>query len=252
MAAHEESRSLYQENEAIRRVLSLQKLTGARTIVLHVSNPEGVRIIHRAQVEGQDVYCESGPQYLNLTAEDGARVGPYMKIAPPIRAAALNADLWELLEEGCINTLGSDHGGHLAENKDRGWENVWEARNGALGLETSLPLMLTNGVNKGRVSIERLVEVMCENPAKIFGIYPQKGALRVGSDADLLILDLDLDTKVDASKFKSMLKHSPFDGMPITAAPHLTMIRGTVVAANGEILVQAGFGEFVTRDQGKR
>lgn len=247
MAAHEASRSVFQENEAIQRLLTIQKATGARVIVLHVSNPEGVELIHAAQCAGQRVYCESGPQYLNLTTEDAERVGPYMKIAPPVRSPELNARMWEHLENGVIDTLGSDHGGHLPENKEKGWQDIWEARNGALGLETSLPLMLSYGINTGRLSLERLVEVMCENPAKLFGLYPQKGTLNVGSDADLLIIDLDVDYRVDASRFRSRLKHSPFDGVQITGAPALTMVRGMVVAENGEVLVEQGFGRFVTR-----
>lgn len=248
LAAYEESQPVFQENEAIQRALLLQKEAGCRLIVVHVSNPGGVELIHRAQSEGQDVHCESGPQYLNLTMDDAEKVGPYMKIAPPVRSAELNAVLWEQLAKGYIDTLGSDHGGHPVENKEGGWEDIWMASNGALGLETSLPMMLTNGVNKGRVSLERLVEVMCENPAKIFGIYPQKGTLQVGSDADLLILDLEIeDRKVDASQFRSLLHYSPFDGRPVTGAPVLTMIRGTVVAENGEVLVDQGFGQFVTR-----
>nr|AAL55412.1 L-hydantoinase HyuH [Arthrobacter sp. BT801] len=246
MAAYEASQPAFQENEAIQRALALQKETGCRLIVLHVSNPDGVQLIHQAQSSGQDVHCESGPQYLNITAEDASRIGPYMKIAPPVRSAEMNARLWEQLEKGLIDTLGSDHGGHPKENKERGWDNVWDASNGALGLETSLPMMLTNGVNRGRLSLERLVEVMCENPAKLFGIYPQKGTLQVGSDADLVIVDLEVDDKVDASEFRSLLKHSPFDGMPVTGKPVLTMVRGTVVAENGKILVEPGFGQFVT------
>ncbi|WP_146116621.1 MULTISPECIES: allantoinase AllB [unclassified Arthrobacter] len=247
MAAYEASQPVFQENEAIQRALLLQKEAGCRLIVLHVSNPDGVELIHQAQSEGQDVHCESGPQYLNITTDDAERIGPYMKVAPPVRSAEMNVRLWEQLKNGLIDTLGSDHGGHPVEDKEPGWKDVWKAGNGALGLETSLPMMLTNGVNKGRLSLERLVEVMCEKPAKLFGIYPQKGTLQLGSDADLLILDLDIDTKVDASQFRSLHKYSPFDGMPVTGAPVLTMVRGTVVAEKGEVLVEQGFGQFVTR-----
>lgn len=247
MAAYEASQPVFQENEAIQRALTIQRETGARMIVLHVSNPDGVKLIHEAQSAGQDVYCESGPQYLCLTMDDALQVGPYMKIAPPVRSAEMNKVLWEQLEKGMIDTLGSDHGGHPDENKERGWKNIWDASNGALGLETSLPMMLTKGVNTGRLSLERLVETMCEKPAKLFGIYPQKGVLRVGSDADLVIVDLEVADQVDASKFQSLLKHSPFDGMQITGKPVLTMIRGTVVAADGEVLAEPGFGQFVTR-----
>ena len=168
-----------------------------------------------------------------------------MKFAPPAREKARTDILWQQLAEGKIDTIGSDHGGHTKENKEKGWADIWQAGNGALGLETSLPVMLTEGVNKGRITMQKLVEVMCENPAKLFRIFPKKGTLQVGADADVVLVDLDKEYTVDAAKFHSVVKHSPFNGFAIKGAPVLTMVRGTVVAENGEVVGQPGYGKMV-------
>ena len=116
---------------------------------------------------------------------------------------------------------------------------------GLLGLDASLPVMLTEGVNKGRITMQKLVEVMCENPAKLFRIFPKKGTLQVGADADVVLVDLNKEYTVDAAKFHSVVKHSPFNGFAVKGAPVLTMVRGTVVAENGEVVAQPGHGKMV-------
>lgn len=215
------------------------------TIGVHASNPGAVDIINQAKAEGHNVHCETGPHYLALCKEDGPKIGPYMKFAPPAREKARTDILWQQLAEGKIDTIGSDHGGHTKGNKEKGWADIWQAGNGALGLETSLPVMLTEGVNKGRITMQKLVEVMCENPAKLFRIFPKKGTLQVGADADVVLVDLDKEYTVDTAKFHSVVKNSPFNGFAIKGAPVLTMVRGTVVAENGEVVGQPGYGKMV-------
>lgn len=129
--------------------------------------------------------------------------------------------------------------------KEKDWADIWQAGNGALGLKTSLPVMLTEGVNKGRITMQKLVEVMCENPAKLFRIFPKKGTLQVGADADVVLVDLNKEYTVDAAKFHSVVKHSPFNGFAVKGAPVLIMVRGTVVAENGEVVTQPGHGKMV-------
>lgn len=245
ITAYLDSRSKFQENEAVRRAIYLNSDPECRLIIVHASNPGAVDIIHQAKAEGHNVHCETGPHYLALCKEDGPKIGPYMKFAPPAREKAQTDILWQQLAEGKIDTIGSDHGGHTKENKEKGWTDIWQAGNGALGLETSLPVMLTEGVNKDRITMQKLVEVMCENPAKLFRIFPKKGTLQVGTDADVVLVDLDKEYTVDASKFHSVVKHSPFNGFAIKGAPVLTMVRGTVVAENGEVVGQPGHGKMV-------
>lgn len=245
MEAFFASRPIFQENEAIQRAIYLNSDQECRLLIVHVSNPYGVTMIHEARSKGHNVHCETGPHYLNLCEEDGTKIGPYMKFAPPARKKSLTELMWQQLADGKIETIGSDHGGHLKENKEKGWQNIWQAGNGALGLETSLPMMLTEGVGKGKITIEKLVEVMCENPAKLFRIYPRKGSLQVGADADVVLVDMNYEYTVDASKFKSYQKHGPFDGFSIKGAPVLTLVRGHVVADHGQVVGNPGHGQMI-------
>lgn len=241
-----ESRPVIEEVEALSRAALLAEEAGCRLHVVHVSCPQGVDLINRRKEGGQKLSCETGPHYLALSMEDADRLGPYLKFAPPVRSKAETEQLWKQLAEGKIESLGSDHGPHTKENKENGWINIWQAGNGVLGLETFLPIMLSEGINKGRISIQKLVSVMCENTAKLFCIYPQKGVIQVGSDADLVIVDLNEEYVIDAKRFHSLHKHSPFDRLKAKGMPVLTMVRGEVVAENRKIIGKPGYGKFVS------
>jgi allantoinase len=242
-----ESRPVMQEIEAISRAIMLAKETKCHLHIIHVSCPQGIDLIYQKKVEGQRITCETGPQYLILSEDDMVRLGPYIKFAPPVRSKPETEKLWDQLSEGKIETLGSDHGPHPKENKEKGWENIWNAGNGALAVETILPLMLSEGVNKNRISIQRLVSVLCENPAKIFGIYPQKGTIQVGSDADLVIADMNKEHVIEAAKLHSKQKHTPFEGLKVKGMPILTMVRGEVIVKDGQVMGKPGYGKFITR-----
>ncbi|MBW1737019.1 MAG: allantoinase AllB [Deltaproteobacteria bacterium] len=234
-----------EEVEAISRAAMLAEEARCRLHIVHVSCPQGVEIVYKRREEGREITCETGPHYLALSQEDGDRLGPYLKFAPPVRSKEETEKLWEQLAEGKIEALGSDHGPHPKENKEKGWADIWEAGNGAIALESFLPVLLSEGVNKGRISIQNLVSLVCENPAKLFGIYPQKGTIQVGSDADLVIVDMNKEGVIDAQKFHSLHKHSPFDGLEIKGMPVLTMVRGKVVAEEGNVTGEPGYGKFV-------
>lgn len=240
-----DSRPIYAENSAVQRAVFLQERSNARTLIVHASNPEAVRIVQAAKRKGLDVHVETGPHYLCLNEDTGKEKGPYMRFAPPARSKDVTEALWNEVAKGNVETIGSDHGGHTKETKESGWKDIWGAGNGALGLETSLPVMLSEGVNGGRISIQQLVEIMCENPAKLFKIYPKKGTLSIGADADFNILDLEKEFTIDASKFKSFQKHSPFDGFSGKGLPVLTAVRGKVVAENGELKISPGYGKMI-------
>lgn len=245
MRAFFDSRPIFQENEAIQNAIYLNSDPECNLLIVHVSNPFGVDMIHKAKAEGHNVYCETGPHYLNLCEEYGEKIGPYMKFAPPARKKEYTEIMWKQLAEGKIDTVCSDHGGHIKEEKEQGWTDIWKAGNGAMGLETSLPIMLTEGVGKGRITIEKLVEVMCENTAKLFNIFPKKGSLQVGADADVVLVDMDYEYTVDASKFQSYQKHSPFDGFHMKGAPVMTILRGKVIADHGQLLGKMGDGQMI-------
>jgi allantoinase len=242
-----ESRPVMQEVEAISRAIMLAQETKCHLHIIHVSCPQGIDLIYQKKVGGQRITCETGPQYLILSEDDMVRLGPYIKFAPPVRSKPETEKLWHQLAEGKIETLGSDHGPHPKENKEMGWEDIWNAGNGALAVETILPLMLSEGVNKNRISIQRLVSVLCENPAKIFGIYPQKGTIQVGSDADLVIADMNKEHVIEAAKLHSKQKHTPFEGLKVKGMPILTMVRGEVIVKDGQVMGKPGYGKFIPR-----
>jgi allantoinase len=240
-----ESRPVFQELEAITRAAYLASLTECHLHIVHVSCPQGVDLVTRCKQRDQKITVESGPHYLALSQEDGERLGPYLKFAPPARSKPETDALWERVEKGMVDTLGSDHGAHPKENKELGWKNIWEAGNGALGLETLLPVMLSEGVNRRNLTLQRLVSLVCENPARIFGIHHRKGAVKVGLDADLVVVDLDAEFTVKADNLHTKQKHTPFEGLTGRGMPVLTMVRGEVVAENGNPVIDPGYGEFV-------
>ncbi|MFW6181847.1 MAG: amidohydrolase family protein, partial [Spirochaetota bacterium] len=240
-----ESRPVFQELEAITRAAYLASLTECHLHVVHVSCPQGVDTITGRKRCGQKITVESGPHYLALSQEQGERLGPYLKFAPPARSKQETDLLWARAAGGLIDTLGSDHGAHPKENKELGWKNIWDAGNGALGLETLLPVMLSEGVNKGRITLPRLVSLVSENPARIFGIYPRKGAIRIGSDADLVMVDLEAGFTVKSDNLHTKQKHTPFEGLTGRGLLVLSMVRGEVVAENGEPVTDPGYGVFV-------
>jgi allantoinase len=239
------SRPVIQEVEAISRALMFARETGCRLHVVHVSCPQGIELIQREKEKGRAVYCETGPHYLVLSEEDAERLGPYLKFAPPVRSRTATEALWAKLREDRIDTLGSDHGAHEKENKEKGWGNIWDAGNGALGIETMLPVMLSEGVNKGRISLQQLVSLICTNPARLFGLYPQKGTIQVGSDADLVVVDMKKRHAIRADELHTIQKHTPFDGLSVTGMPVHTIVRGQIVMEDGVVIGKPGYGRFV-------
>jgi len=245
-AAHLEWRPPIAEIESGRRVIYYLKETGTRGLIAHTSLPETVWNARRANLEGATVHIETCPQYLYLTDEDVKRRGPWVKFAPPARSKATMVEMWRLLQGGWIDTVGSDHAPYAKEAKEAGLEDMLAAPNGIPGLETMLPLMLT-GVNEGRLSIERLAAAMSENPARIYGIYPKKGAMLPGSDGDLVIVDMKERKRIRDDELLTACGWSPYDGFEARGVPVISVIRGDVVLEDGEVVGKAGLGTFVRR-----
>ena len=245
-ASHLEGRPPVAEVEAVRRAAFLLSKTGSKGLIAHVSVAESVFEVLKVREGGGKVYLETCPQYLFLSNEDLKVRGPWLKCAPPLRERGENAKLWNLLNRGFIDVLGSDHAPHPRELKERGFENFWEAPNGFPGVETTLPLMLT-AVNEGRLSLKRLVEVFCENPAKLYGLYPKKGVISVGSDGDLVLIDLKQEEVVSSDRLKMKCGWSPYEGFRLKGVPTLTVVRGEVVMEDREIVGTEGHGRHVRR-----
>lgn len=244
--AYNASHPDYSEIEAIQRAITFLEKTGARAMVVHVSTVEGLHLIHEAKQRGVKIYAETCPHYLTFTSEDMKKHGPFLKFSPPMREEANRQGLWKLLAEGYVDSLGSDHCPFTKEEKEKGLKNIWDAPNGIPGLDTMLLVML-DGVNKGKIPMEKLVEITSYNPAHIYGLYPQKGVIRVGSDADFTIVDMEIEREFKQSDIKAKCQWSPYVGKVFSGWPVMTVVRGEVVSKDGVITGKLGHGKYVAR-----
>lgn len=236
--AWNDSRPPFVEAECMRRAIYLAKTAGCRLYFPHITIAEGVDIVAEARAAGVDVVGETCPQYLTHNGDEPAPIllehPACGNVNPPLRDRAANARLWEGIRQGIITTIGSDLAPTTRAMKG---ENIWEAPMG-LGnnSELLLPVMLSEGVNAGRIGLERVVEVCSYNPARVFGAFPRKGQIEVGADADLVIVDLEKKKKVAVSELKTMCDWSIYDGWELTGWPTHTIMRGRIIVADGEPL----------------
>ena len=235
-----EVRPRYCEEEAMRKCIYLASVTGCPLYIVHTTIKEGVELIARAKGEGINVTAETCVQYLTLNTSNTDKV--LCKVNPPVRDKEDNEKLWKGIREGTISVVATDHAPVPKELKN----NLWDAIPGVPGAETFLPLMLSEGVNKKRISLEKMVEVCCYNPAKTFGLVPRKGLISVGSDADLVIIDLNREAEVNEASLYSASQFSPFAGWRLKGWPTLVMLRGKVVSGDRKITVDSGSGKYIT------
>ncbi len=241
------------EEEAINRAIKMAWATNCPTYVVHLSTQLGLERIKQAQALGQRIWTESCPQYLLLSDEEMAKYGPLAKIGPPLRPAdGPDQDaLWRGLEQGHISITASDHAPYPQELKQVGWDNIFvdaEGRSvpfGSPGVETLVPLMYSEGVVQRGLPIWWLARVMSENPARIFGLYPRKGVIQVGSDADLLILNPGGDRVITSRDHHSNAGYTLFEGWQVQGRPHMTLLRGQVLLNGGQLEQQPGYGSFL-------
>ena len=228
------------EAEAIRRAIALAQVAGCPLYIPHVSARVAMEEIARAKGRGRRVFGETCPQYLTLTNEDLLKKGPLLKIGPPLRSPDDRDALWEGLADGTLDTVASDH----APKRKTIGDDFFDAPYGSPQIETTLPLLL-DGVAEGRLTLPRLIEVLCEAPARIFGLYPKKGALQPGSDADLVIVDPDEVWAIRRSNQHSNATYSPYEGREVRGRVHTTMQRGEVVVEDGALKASPGRGRFL-------
>ncbi|HEY3249232.1 MAG TPA: dihydroorotase family protein [bacterium] len=236
--AHLESRPAAAEATAVRRAIALARRVGSRLMIYHLSSREGLDEVRRGKAMGVDVRCETCPHYLLLDGHDMVRLrlGSVMKINPPVRAREHGEALWSGVLDGTIDAMGSDHSPHTPEEKRAGdpMGNIWQALSGWPGVETSVPLMLT-AVNAGRLTLSQYVQLQSEGPARAWSMWPRKGNLERGADADITIVDLRKTGVIAADRLHSRSKVTPFHGWPVTGMPVYTIVRGGVVMEHGEI-----------------
>jgi dihydropyrimidinase len=229
------------EAEAVHRAIAMAHVAGCPLYIPHVSARLALDEIARAKGRGLRVYAETCPQYLTLTNDDLLRQGPLLKIGPPLRDQTDRLALWEAVADGRIDCVASDHA-PKAKRRDDDFE---AAPYGSPQIETMLPLLLSEGVSGGRLSLPRLVDVLCETPARIFGLHPQKGVLQPGSDADLLLVDLEAVWTIDVEGLHSNAGYTPYEGREVRGRVDLVMQRGEVIVERGELRGRSGRGRFL-------
>ena len=241
------------EAEAINRGILLAKMTDCPLYIVHLTTQMGLNRISEAQLTGQQVWGETCPQYLLLDETSLEKIGPFAKIGPPLRPAdGLNQNaLWEGLKNGYLSTIGSDHSPAPSEKKELGWDNIFRAPNGepipfgAPSIETMVPLMFSEGVIKRKLPIWWMSRMLSENPARIFGLYPQKGIIQPGSDADILIIDPNDKSIIKAENHQSTTGYTPYENWEITGKPWMTLLRGNILLNNGKLEQNPGIGNFI-------
>jgi len=215
--------------------------------VVHMTVGEGPAMVAKARGEGVDVIAETCPQYLVLTKNEpyGRILG---KVNPPLRDRWDNEQLWEGLANGSVSVVGSDHAPCKKVHK----KEFWSAHVGMAAVETMLPVMLSEGVARGRLSLQKVVEVCCHNPARIYGLAPRKGTIAVGSDADLVLVDLEKKVTVDHRKLHTSADYCVYDGWVMTGWPVATWLRGTRIMDEGAITARPGLGRWLAADLAPR
>jgi dihydroorotase len=239
LKAHSES----VEVKAVKRVLNLAEQTNTRVHFCHLSTEDGLKVIIDGKKYGMPITCEATPHHLFLSADDFRRIGTLALTMPPIREKNHIAALWNGIKNGWIDILASDHAPHALEEKKA--KVVWDVKVGIAGLETTLPLLLTE-VNRGRLTIADVARLMAEKPAEIFSLKG-RGILKKGNHADLVVVDLKRKYEIDASKFHSKAQFSPFDGWKVEGKPVKTFVGGQLIMDEGEIIADGGSGEIIKR-----
>ena len=233
------------ELKAVERLLELSTQTGVRLHFCHVTTEQGLNAIIEAKKIGRSVTCEVTPQHLLMSSIDFERYGLMLTMMPPLRGERHIEALWKGIADGWVDVIGSDHAPHALSEKSGG--NVWDIKVGVPGLETTLPLMLTM-VRKNRISLARLVQLLSEKPAEIFNLK-DRSRIEQGRNADLTIVDFNRKFRIDASKFHSKAKYSPFDGWEVRGKPAKTFVNGLLVMDEQEIVAKAGSGSIIRGDR---
>jgi dihydropyrimidinase/allantoinase len=234
------------EIETAAKILLFAEKIGIKVEICHISTPEVVELVNRAKSKGVYVVAETCSHYLFLNENVLEKVGVFAKCNPPLRSEEERLKMWEFVRDGSIDIIGSDHAPYTKEEKERGSEDIFTPPAGFPGLSTRLPLLFT-AVKEGKIRLDKMVELICENPAKIFGFYPQKGTIAVGSDADFVIFDPDKKDIISKDKMFTKCRDSAlvYDGWEVYGKPEKTIVRGKIVFENGKITVSPGYGEII-------
>lgn len=235
------------EAEAVSRAIRLAELARCPLYVVHLSTAAGAHEVAAARARGQAVFGETCPQYLLLTDEEMPRQKGLAKIAPPLRWASDREALWQALACGSVQTVGSDHAPFTVADKAVGESNIFDAGFGMPGIETLAPLIISAALGSARLSLPQVAQMLSENAARIFGLYPRKGIIQAGADADILVVDPAATATLSARNLHSRAGYTCFEGMPLTGRIAMTLLRGEILVQDGQLRQKPGYGRFVAR-----
>jgi dihydropyrimidinase len=251
---HAVSHPALAEEEAINRAISLAKLVDAPLFLVHVSTPGGAELVAKARLEGARVFAETCPQYLFLTRDDLDRegmAGAKFMCSPPVHDPATQEVLWRHLQAGTFQLCSSDHApyrfdasGKLKAGPAASFKQI---ANGMPGLALRLPLLFSEGVVAGRITLQRFVELAATGAARIYGLQPRKGTIAIGADADLAIWDPKLKRRVTLEDQHDAVDYTPYEDMEVTGWPVTVISRGEVIVEQGELHAEPGRGRFLRR-----
>jgi allantoinase len=242
--AHAESRPPEVEIAAIEAVTHLAARAGARLHVAHVSTVRGVQLVADARANGSPVTCETCPQYLLMDRHDLDRLGPWARCAPALRERAEVEGLWDLVLRGEIHAVASDHSPYTYADKEAGQDDIFKATLGLNVIQVMLPAVFSEGMLRG-LSLSRFVEISAAGPAKILGLYPRKGSVSVGADADLAIWDPSERWRVSRDELLSRFPWTPLEGRELVGRVEMTIRRGEIVYMDGRVVADPGSGAFI-------
>jgi len=252
---HAWSRPKIVEREATHRAIALAELVDQPIQIFHVSCPEAAEEIARAQARGVKVWAETCPQYFVLSAADMDRPGfegAKFICSPSPRGPEEQAGLWQHIRRGTLDVVSSDHSGSSYEGnvgKRRAGSDApfTKIPNGVPGLAARLPIIFSEGVSKGNIDVNHFVRLIATNPAKLFGLYPRKGSIAIGSDADLVLWDPTKKTTITNALMQQAIDYTPYEGLEVTGWPVATLSRGRVVMRDGKVQAEPGSGQFLAR-----
>src|SRR5882757_9408825 len=239
------------EGEATNRAIQLARVAGSPLYVVHVSCAESVEPIAQARDKGWDVWGETCTQYFFNSLDDIAKPnfeGAKYVFSPPVRDASNHDVLWNAVRTDALSVISTDHCAFLFEGqKSLGKDDFSKIPNGGPGLENRLEMIHEFGVREGRISLNRMVELLATNPARLFGLYPRKGTIAVGSDADIVVFDPEKKVTISAATHHSKVDYNLYEGTEVVGSPELVLLRGNVLVENGELVASPGVGQFVAR-----
>ena len=242
---YQDAHPLISELEAVQRVALMAYKTGARVHVVHCSCPEAVDVVSYYRSLGADLTVETCPHYLTLNEKDVERWGVYCICNPPIRDQSVQDELWKRVLEGKLDCIGTDHSAYLHTEKAEGKDNIFKTPAGITAMQLCYPLFFDEAVNKRGMSVEQFVSMSSTAAAKRYDIYPKKGLIDVGADADVVIFDPKAQWVVENKKLFYLEKWTPHVGRTVTGRVDETIVRGKSVYRDGEILAEGGYGCFV-------